>query len=77
MQATAAVADKAAGLNIYSSARLAGMAIATPGATAWQRALAERTQWTGQRWRYRELPTGHNAMVTMPQQLAAALLELV
>jgi len=32
---------------------------------------------TDQRWRYRELPTGHDAMVTMPQQLAAALLELV
>jgi hypothetical protein len=30
-----------------------------------------------QRWRYRELPTRHDAMVTMPQQLAALLLELV
>jgi pimeloyl-ACP methyl ester carboxylesterase len=28
-------------------------------------------------WRYRELPTGHDAMVTMPQQLADLLLELV
>jgi hypothetical protein len=28
------------------------------------------------RWRYRELPTRHDAMVTMPQQLAVLLLEL-
>jgi hypothetical protein len=26
-------------------------------------------------WRYRELPTGHDAMVTMPRQLADLLLE--
>jgi pimeloyl-ACP methyl ester carboxylesterase len=30
-----------------------------------------------QRWHYRELPTRHDAMVTMPQQLAVSLLELV
>ena len=27
-------------------------------------------------WRYRELPTGHDAMVTLPHELAALLLEL-
>ena len=26
-------------------------------------------------WRYRELPTGHDAMVTMPRELADLLLE--
>jgi hypothetical protein len=28
-------------------------------------------------WRYRELATGHDAMVTMPRELTALLLELV
>ncbi len=26
-------------------------------------------------WRYRELPTGHDAMVTMPEETAALLIE--
>jgi len=29
------------------------------------------------RWRYRELATGHDAMVTAPQEVAAVLLALV
>ena len=33
-----------------------------------------RAEWG---WRYRELPTGHDAMVTMPEELAGLLLEAV
>lgn len=32
---------------------------------------------TDSRWRYRELPTGHTPMETMPRELAGLLLELV
>ena len=38
--------------------------------------LADRLR-TDRAWRYRELPTGHDAMVTMPRELAALLLEVV
>lgn len=38
-------------------------------------AFAEWTR-TGKGWRYRELATGHDAMVTMPQQLTDLLLEV-
>ena len=38
-------------------------------------AFAERTR-AGKGWRYRELATGHDAMVTMPRQLADLLLEI-
>ena len=38
-------------------------------------AFAERTK-TGKGWRYGELATGHDAMVTMPRELTALLLEL-
>jgi len=38
-------------------------------------AFAERTR-TGKGWRYRELATGHDAMVTMPRELTTLLLEL-
>ncbi|HEX9871514.1 MAG TPA: alpha/beta hydrolase, partial [Candidatus Tectomicrobia bacterium] len=37
--------------------------------------LAERLR-AETRWRYRELATGHDAMVTAPQEVAALLLEL-
>lgn len=39
-------------------------------------AFAERTR-SEQGWRYRELATGHDAMVTMPRELTTLLLELV
>ncbi|MGE0681262.1 MAG: alpha/beta fold hydrolase [Candidatus Binatia bacterium] len=39
-------------------------------------AFAERAR-TAQGWRYRELATGHDAMVTMPRELTGLLLELV
>jgi hypothetical protein len=39
-------------------------------------AFAERTR-TEKGWRYRELATGHDAMVTMPRELTDLLLELV
>jgi len=39
-------------------------------------AFAERTK-TGKGWRYRELATGHDAMVTLPRELTGLLLELV
>lgn len=38
-------------------------------------AFAERTR-SGKGWRYRELATGHDAMVTMPRQLTDLLLEV-
>jgi hypothetical protein len=38
-------------------------------------AFAERTK-VGKGWRYRELATGHDAMVTMPRELTTLLLEL-
>ncbi len=38
-------------------------------------AFAERTK-AGKGWRYRELATGHDAMVTMPRELTGLLLEL-
>ncbi len=37
--------------------------------------FAERTK-AGKGWRYRELATGHDAMVTMPRELTTLLLEL-
>jgi pimeloyl-ACP methyl ester carboxylesterase len=37
--------------------------------------FAEKTK-TASGWRYRELETGHDAMVTMPQELTEILLEL-
>jgi len=37
--------------------------------------FAERAK-AGKGWRYRELATGHDAMVTMPRELTALLLEL-
>ena len=39
------------------------------------RPFAERVR-TDPGWRYRELPTGHDAMITAPQALAGLLLEL-
>jgi pimeloyl-ACP methyl ester carboxylesterase len=39
-------------------------------------AFAERTR-AAQGWRYRELATGHDAMVTMPRELTSLLVELV
>lgn len=39
-------------------------------------AFAERTR-SEHGWRYRELATGHDAMVTMPRELTTLLLELV
>jgi pimeloyl-ACP methyl ester carboxylesterase len=39
-------------------------------------AFAERTK-AGKGWRYRELATGHDAMVTMPRELTDLLLEIV
>ena len=41
----------------------------------WRDAMIERVRAEGG-WRYRELPTGHDAMVTMPTEVAALLLEL-
>jgi hypothetical protein len=38
--------------------------------------FAEQTR-SDKKWRYRELATGHDAMVTMPKELANLLLELV
>jgi hypothetical protein len=38
---------------------------------------AEETKLTNLGWSYRHLPTGHDAMITMPQELADILLELV
>jgi pimeloyl-ACP methyl ester carboxylesterase len=45
-------------------------------ATGWFRSFAERAR-SEAGWTYRELPTGHDAMVTMPQELADRLLELI
>jgi pimeloyl-ACP methyl ester carboxylesterase len=39
-------------------------------------AFAERAR-TEPGWRYRELPTGHDAMVTMPRELSDLLLDVV
>jgi pimeloyl-ACP methyl ester carboxylesterase len=61
--------------------------LATPGAQALPRTyifcvsprredrFADRAR-TEAGWRYRELPTGHDAMITAPEGLAALLLEL-
>ena len=37
--------------------------------------LAKRFR-AGPEWRYRELATGHDAMVTMPDETAALLMEI-
>ena len=62
--------------------------LTNPAATALPRTYVACTQSTGTfdafyqqartepGWRYRELPTGHDAMITMPRQVADLLLEL-
>jgi pimeloyl-ACP methyl ester carboxylesterase len=42
-----------------------------------RRIFARRAFPTGAGWRLRRLPTGHDAMVTMPRELADLLLEVV
>ena len=42
--------------------------------TRWFTAHAERA-WAEPGWRYREIPTGHDAMITAPRELASLLLE--
>jgi hypothetical protein len=37
---------------------------------------ADVAQQAGSGWHYRELPTAHLAMVTMPKELASLLLEI-
>ncbi len=39
-------------------------------------AIFRRTRQSPSRWQLRELPTGHDAMVTMPRELTDMLLEL-
>jgi pimeloyl-ACP methyl ester carboxylesterase len=43
-------------------------------ARAWEVPLARARE---RRWRYRELPAGHDAMITMPRELADLLLEVL
>lgn len=38
---------------------------------------AEETRFTNLGWQYRHLPTGHDAMISMPEELTKILLELV
>ena len=46
------------------------------GATA-EDIAAEKTKFSNLGWAYRHLPTGHDAMITMPEALAGILLDLV
>ena len=45
------------------------------GPAAWRDAMIERAR-TEPGWRFRELATGHDAMITAPAELAALLLEV-
>jgi pimeloyl-ACP methyl ester carboxylesterase len=50
------------------------LACVKAAAESWRDAMVERAR-TEPGWRYREVATGHDAMITAPSQLAALLLE--
>ncbi|CAA9575550.1 MAG: salicylate esterase [uncultured Thermomicrobiales bacterium] len=64
-------------LRLVNAAGFAGpktfVACVEAPAAGWREAMAERAR-AGPGWRYRELATGHDAMVTAPRQLADLLL---